>query len=72
MITGRLIGLHVRLEQGLKDVATAVEKFNLPIVQNFLLNERGSYVLCSPRIVQRFVHAKESLNFVHFVHFYCC
>lgn len=68
MITNRLIGLHVRLQQGLKDVATAVEKFNVPVVQSFLLNERGGYVLCSPRIVQRFVQVKESLKFTYFVH----
>lgn len=64
----RLIGLHVRLEQGLLDVLDKVELYQLPVVQSFFLNEKGVYVQLSPEILHQFVTQKRKLNFKYFVH----
>lgn len=64
----RLIGLHVRLEQGLMDIIDVVEQLNLPVVQSFFLNEKGVYVQLSSEILHQFITQKRKLNFEYFVH----
>jgi deoxyribonuclease IV len=64
----RPVGLHVRLEKGFLDIVQAIEKFKVPIIQSFLLNEDGKYVSCSSKIQQEFIHAKKEYGFRYFVH----
>jgi deoxyribonuclease-4 len=64
----RLVGLHVRLRNGIFDVVQAVEKMQVPIVQSFLLDESGSYVPLFNKTVREFIAKKEELGFLHYVH----
>lgn len=66
----RAIGLHVRLQNGLQDVFAAVQKFNISIVQSFLINEQKKYVvtLRDHDIHQEFARQKQQLNVAYFVH----
>ena len=64
----RSIGLHVRLQQGLLDVVSTVERLKLSVVQSFLLDETGEYVALTPEIVHEFAKLKEKLSFNYFVH----
>lgn len=64
----RPIGLHVRLQQGLLDVISAVERLDLSVVQSFFLDEQTSYVSLAPEILHEFIALKKKLNFSYFVH----
>lgn len=64
----RPIGIHVRLQQGLLDVVSSVERTNVSVAQSFLLNESGKYASFTHKIVREFVKQKERLNFLYFVH----
>ncbi|MCX5923728.1 MAG: TIM barrel protein [Candidatus Dependentiae bacterium] len=64
----RLVGLHVRLRNGIFDVVQAVEQMQVPIVQSFLLDESGSYVPLFNKTVREFTAKKEELGFLHYVH----
>lgn len=66
--TKRSVGLHVRLYQNLADVISSVQHMQLSVVQSFLLDEKGLYVQLSDDIIKEFVHAKQKLNFLYFVH----
>jgi len=65
---GRKIGLHVRLKNGLSDVLLAVEKFNIQVVQSFLLDESGRYVFLSEKLINKFIVQKKRIGFLYFVH----
>jgi len=64
----RAIGLHVRLQNGLLDVVTAVQQQQLQVAQSFLLDERGKYVSCSSSVTKKFITQKRDLGFKYFVH----
>lgn len=64
----RLVGLHVRLQNGIFDVVHTVEQMKVPIVQSFLLNESGSYVPLFNKTVRDFISKKEELGFLHYIH----
>jgi len=64
----RAVGLHVRLQNGLSDVIQAVEHFNIPVVQSFLMDESSKYVSCSASVRKEFIRLKERIGFSYFVH----
>ncbi|HSW75461.1 MAG TPA: TIM barrel protein [Candidatus Saccharimonadales bacterium] len=64
----RPIGIHIRLMQGLSDVAQTVQRLNVSVAQSFLLTESGKYAQLSHKIVKDFVKQKEHLQFLYFVH----
>lgn len=64
----RSIGLHVRLQDGLRDIVEAVEQYKIVVAQSFLLNENGRYISLGTRAISQFLKQKESLQFDYFVH----
>ncbi len=64
----KMIGLHVRLQDGLLDVISQVRNYNLPVAQSFLLNEQGEIVSLKSQVMHQFVKEKTELNFLYFVH----
>jgi len=64
----RPVGIHVRLRSGIFDVIQTVQHMHVPVVQSFLLDESGSYVNLSYKIVRDFAKQKEALGFLYFVH----
>lgn len=67
-VNTRAIGLHVRLQNGLSDVVQAVQYYNIPVVQSFLMNESSKYVSCSAAVRKEFIRLKEHIGFLYFVH----
>ena len=64
----RPIGLHVRLQQDLFDVISAVENMNLSVVQSFLINEQGDYLSYKDKVIHEFTKEKDKLNILYFIH----
>lgn len=64
----RPVGLHVRLKNGLIDVAQDVQQYDMPVVQSFFIDEAGAYVNLNARIIDEFKSIKKKLGFLYFVH----
>lgn len=64
----RLIGVHVRIKTSMVDVVNAVQQFELPLVQSFLINESGRYLSFFSSTFKKFIKSKNELGFNYFVH----